>query len=455
MRRSSSRWIALLCCLAVASLASTTAVASASSRVGHLRAPRVVPSAPTSTFTQFSSVSCVYTDLCFAAGTSEKPSGPSQTRALIDELYHPGSWAPPNFYPFPSGSNGTAAFSISCVETGAPNFFCMAVGEALYPNHTTKEYVLQFSGVDHHGVPATVVGPIRSVLTAFQPSNWNPVLDGVFCRFANYCIAVGGDYASPAPNLKPKLAIATVFNGTSWTPSNPPVVAVPGSTGAVLYGVSCVPTLGVNDCFAVGSTYQNGSTLEALTYAHSTTWKTIGNAAAHATTDGGALFGVSCAPATYCVAVGGYHQGAGEYAMGGLWAASQSSWSSMYVASVVPTDAYYGVDCSASGACTAVGVLSGDPWSTNIYPPSSWLSSCPNAWTAPIQPMSASGTNALTGGIPTAHAFPILSANQQLSSVSVDWPGGIGVGVKTHWTQAAPPLTTRCTGTTDPFSIVP
>ena len=421
--------------------------------------PRVVPSAPTSSYTQFASVSCVYADLCFAAGTAERPSGPSMTRALMDYLYQPGSWVPPNFYPFPTGAIGTAAFSISCIETGSSAFFCMEVGEALYANHTTKEYVLHFTGVDHHGSPPTIVGPVRSVLTAFQPSNWNPVLDGVFCRFVNYCIAVGGDYATPAPNLSPKLAIATIFDGTSWIPSNPPVSPITGSTGAVLYGVSCVATLGVNGCMAVGATFHNAKPLEALSYAHSTTWRLISNAAAHASTDGGALFGVSCAPSTpksYCVAVGGYDRvGFGEFAMGALWPLGHTKWNTMYVPPQAPPDAYYGVDCKPSGACTAVGSLNATPLSTDVYPPTNWLSSCPNGQTTPIELMGAGGTNAWTSGIPTGHALPIIISDLQFSAVSVDWPGGIGVGVATHWTSGATPLSTRCTATTNPLALVP
>lgn len=422
--------------------------------------PHTVPPAPSSAYTQFAGVSCVYADLCFAAGTSERPSGPNMTRALLDYLYHPSSWVPPNFYPAPTGAVGTAAFSISCVETGSSKFFCMEVGEALYANHTTKEYVLHFTGTDHHGAPPTIVGPVRSVLTAFQPSNWNPVLDGVFCRFANYCLAVGGDYATPAPNLKPKLAIATVFNGTSWTPANPPTVPVTGSTGAVLYGVSCVGTLGVNGCMAVGATYQNATPLEALAYGHSTVWQHVANAAAHATTDGGALFGVSCAPTTpqpYCVAVGGYHRaGYGEYAMGALWPLGQTTWNAMTVPAQAPPDVYYGVDCATSGACTAVGSLAATTLSTDVYPPTSWLSSCPNGQSTPIEPMGAGGTSAWTTGIPTGHPLALnYQNNEQLSAVSVGWPGGIGVGVATHWTPSGPPLSTRCTAATYPHSLVP
>jgi hypothetical protein len=172
-----------------------------------------------------------------------------------------------------------------------------------------------------------------------QP-RFNGALLGVSCAPAGTCIAAGYDTA----------ALAEAWTGTSWSVQR--VSTPPGATPSELTGVSCASA---SACMAVGSYRADANGDEAiLTEAwNGTSWSiqpTPANPASQ-----GFLTGVSCASATFCVAVGYSFGRFGVSTLAEVW--NGTSWSIQPTVDQPGANQSFllGVSCSSATACTAVG----------------------------------------------------------------------------------------------------
>jgi hypothetical protein len=197
----------------------------------------------------------------------------------------------------------------------------------------------------------------RVMAVPVPPGGTHSAMDGVSCTTATACTAVGR-YTS---NQNIRLTLAERWNGVAWSVQRTPNPAAPPSASpdptapphATLDGVSCASA---TSCTAVGYyLVAHGSAL-LVEHWNGTAWA-IQQARDPRGAYDSALFGVSCAAATACVAVGDYLSLKTDdiLALAEVW--NGSAWT--VEATPKPAGSIvsrlYAVSCTAQAACTAVG----------------------------------------------------------------------------------------------------
>jgi hypothetical protein len=185
--------------------------------------------------------------------------------------------------------------------------------------------------------------PQWTIQQTFDPAGATAAeLAGVSCPSSAACTAVGS-YTQGSGRT---LTLAERWNGIRWVIQPTPDLA--GATAAELAGVSCPSPAA---CTAVGS-YTNGSG-RTLTLAERWTgsrWMIQRTPDPPDVADA-ALYGVSCASVTACVAVGFGDGGTlAERWNGSMWELQSTPNLSGAMSSML-----LGVSCSSTNACTAVG----------------------------------------------------------------------------------------------------
>jgi hypothetical protein len=156
-------------------------------------------------------------------------------------------------------------------------------------------------------------------------------LTGVSCTSATNCTAVGG-YA-PGSQFLP---LIEHWNGTSWKIQSAPLPS--GGQDSVLEGVKCVSA---TFCVAVGNYHNSAGTGVALAeFWNGTRWKSQ-------SAPGLGFLSVACTTTTNCVTTG---QSSAGYSQIEHW--NGASWQAQPTPA---TGVLYGVSCTAKSACTAVG----------------------------------------------------------------------------------------------------
>jgi hypothetical protein len=175
-------------------------------------------------------------------------------------------------------------------------------------------------------------------------------LNSVSCTSSEECIAVGW-FESLVSETETAVPLAEKWNGTAWSAQEPPAPA--GAKESDLYGVSCASS---TECTAVGEF--DDSSNEGVPLAEK--WNgTAWSAQEPPAPTGGkesALYGVSCASSTECTAVGDFYNSANKYVpLAEKW--NGTGWSAQEppAATGAVRSHLYGVSCTSSIACTAVG----------------------------------------------------------------------------------------------------
>jgi hypothetical protein len=191
-------------------------------------------------------------------------------------------------------------------------------------------------------------GTAWSVQTTPNPSGANySLLNGVSCRSANACTAVGG-YQNNSSGIAG--TVVEAWNGTAWsiqTTPNPGRGFLPS-----LGGVSCSSATA---CTAVGDSSQTSNNKTLAEAWNGTAWSV------QTTPNPGrgflpSLGGVSCSSVTACTAVGSYNKS--TFAFGTLAEAwNGAAWSIQTTPnpSGTTSSVLSGVSCNSANACTAVG----------------------------------------------------------------------------------------------------
>jgi hypothetical protein len=147
----------------------------------------------------------------------------------------------------------------------------------------------------------TFDGTSWSITPSPNPPSWYPSLNGVSCTSSTLCVAVGDYDYSDENGYSPNQTLIETFDGTSWsiTPSPNP------SSDAIGYlnldSVSCTSSA---YCIAAGWYYYNGSNDNSQTLI-----QTFDNGSWSITpspnpSSNASLYGVSCTSSAFCVAVG-------------------------------------------------------------------------------------------------------------------------------------------------------
>ena len=173
-------------------------------------------------------------------------------------------------------------------------------------------------------------------------------LDDLSCSGRNACAAVGQHVSRGVGK-----ALVERWNGNSWSAETLPIPA--GMRSAHLYGVSCAAA---DACTAVGTTHPNGYA-GGTTFMYTARWdgrrwltQQMPN---HPGSVSDNTFDVSCAASASCVAVGYY-----SYDMAGDFAALAERWNGTrwdVLATPNPPGGGYltSVACTTVSACVAVG----------------------------------------------------------------------------------------------------
>jgi hypothetical protein len=232
----------------------------------------------------------------------------------------------------PAGSISSYLNGVSCPGTNA----CVAAGAS------------QDAAGDWHTLVERWNGATWSVVETPDPAGHQGMyLVGVSCISATWCAAVGG-YQDSSGRYR---SLTEIWNGLTWLTTSTTDVAA--AAGSELIGVSCTT---VAACVAVGD-YIDGSD---NVFAAAQTWNGRGWVATEVAnpsgTDYASFASVSCTSATSCTAVGRYHDVWGgrvplAEAMNG------KRWSVQSVPNPTGSDGYelWGVSCATAARCTAVG----------------------------------------------------------------------------------------------------
>ena len=293
-------------------------------------------------------------------------------------------------------------------------------------------------------------------------------LTSVSCATATSCTAIGTDGNG--------LAVALTGNPATWTDSNAHEIALDSTYGNYpnFASISCVSAV---QCTAAGS---DGNSEPFILTGNPATW-TQSNAReislGSSYGSNGYLYSVSCSSSTACDAVGLDANSLPFIVTGNptSWSGDPSTWSSSQgnIAEVAIPSSYgsipnlYGVSCSTSMTCTAVGdstnygfsVLISAPNAQVTLPsslsqltvgtPSSSTADLTQGFTIPFSANATSGTlsvpaNALVAGV-TVSVYPVLSSTgvslpsgeSYVASAVVLWGGSA--------TTSASPLTLTLT----------
>lgn len=273
---------------------------------------------------RLNAVSCSGSSSCVAVGSS----GSGLTVSTVALQWNGSKWAsirPQN----PAGSPYSELLGVSCTGTT-----CMAVGDSYPTGFATESSLAEQwkSGA-------------WTILSSPDPGTYDNQLNGVSCKSASDCTAVGQfDYSGSY--LGRPLAVA--WNGTGMTAET-----VPEATGvhiSSLHGVSC-PTSSA--CVAGGTNQLTNSLGEQQVFVAAlsgTTWSSPASPSPLGS-ESAELAGISCGAATSCETVGFATNGTtgellAEHLSGTTWTIQSTSSLRDFVG--------YGVGCFGS-ICLAVG----------------------------------------------------------------------------------------------------
>ncbi len=204
---------------------------------------------------------------------------------------------------------------------------------------------------------AQVVSPVPGA-AASSPAAWSVsatpdtsatltnVLNADTCVSGGDCVAVGNSTTSTGVAQ----TLVESWNGTAWSKVSSPDTSP--TLADTLYGVSCAAA---SSCMAVGSATSTTGYLQTLAERwNGTTWAIVSTPDT-STVFPNSLSGVSCSSTTSCVAVGSAATSTGSVTVVETW--NGSSWTLTPSPEVAGTaaDSLAAVSCPTTASCTAVG----------------------------------------------------------------------------------------------------
>ena len=262
---------------------------------------------------------------CPSGGTLSGSSC-SYNQTLIEQ-WNGTSWS---IVPSPNTSTTQTnyLYGVSCTSATA----CMAVG--YYSTGTYDQTLIE----QWNGTSWSIV---TSPNTSTTQKNW---LQGVSCTSATACMAVGS-YNTGSYNQ----TLIEQWNGTSWS-----IVTSPNASTTqdnTLFGVSCTSA---SSCTAVGA-YNSGTYNQTLIEQWNGTSWSIVTSPNTSTTLSNDLYGVSCTSTTFCMAAGFYFTGSYWQTLIEQWNGTTWSIVTSPNTSTTLSNDLYGVSCTSTTACMAVG----------------------------------------------------------------------------------------------------
>jgi hypothetical protein len=334
-----------------------------------------VPNPASTVWGELNGIWCLSAKACVAVGDYQG----SLTQSTLAESWNGATWS---IKPTPNvpGEPGNALSAVSCRSARQ----CLAVGDYTTSTDDTGPLALAWNGrawsvektprpagardsyLDGAACPsasvclavgaATAGGTDRTLAERWNGRTWSvkpaPLpsgtgrseLNGIWCRSARPCVAVGDDSAGITTRT-----LAQTWSGSAWSLTRTPDQEEPQASQ--LNAVSCTAP---DRCVAVGD-YTNASGSRPLTELWNGQAWSIAAAPSPAGTQAASLAAVSCAAAASCVAVGTSFNGTVNVTLAEAW--NGTHWSVAPTPNVADAQASIlsAVSCPAAGHCTAVG----------------------------------------------------------------------------------------------------
>ena len=345
---------------------------------------------------ELTGVACPATNNCFAVGYSAILF---QAQHGLIEHWNGTAWSIV-LNPAPSDGAQTYLAGITCASTKD----CVAVGSAT--SFSDRPFVEHWSGRTWAIVPS----PAPAVANGAD-------LNAVSCHAPDDCVAVGAYSAGSDPNST-QHALIERWNGTTWSVDTAPLPA--GTVQSELWSVTCpaaqsCTAAGIGTGPLAGTAPQGAPLVESW---NGTGWSAA-TAAHHAGASAAALLGITCVPATSCVAVGAFVAAATgaqntlvEQRTGSTWAVRAS-----------PTrpgprvGTLAAIACAASTSCFAAGASESGPLVEH------WNGS---TWTISPNPAQPAGSQTSLNGISCPSASSCFAVGGSFDGLS-------GNPVVEHW----------------------
>jgi hypothetical protein len=344
-------------------------------------------------------ISCASTTSCFAVGTDQL----SSTRPTFIDQWNGSAWsvvASPN--PVQAGLAGVTCFSAPvCVAVGfgsgrplIERWNGSAWSSDSAPGTGDLSAVACASAAQCFAVGETTGGV--GLIERWDATAWtvmahpnagvaNGILNAVACASATTCFAVGAYRSS---NAGGNVTLIEHGPGTSWAITPSP--NGPGSVDSQLFGVACATA---TSCFAVGSQRAQGHpTRNLVEHYNGKTWAVV--SVPHPGSSGGDLTAVSCPSATSCFAAGRVFGGVNKTLVM-HWNGTNWSVQTTPNKSTDGDNELHGISCGSPTSCVAVGVWLPGSLETASTLTERWNGS---TWTIVPSPNSPAGDwNVLSG----------------------------------------------------------
>lgn len=253
------------------------------------------------------------------------------------------------------------------------------------------------------------------------------VLDGVSCAAPDSCIAVGSD-SSDYVGVATSRSLAESWNGRSWTR-----IMLPNPAGGYGYELSSASCTSAENCVLTGVYTLDGSGriaafAEVLSGGK---WRVYKLPGVVSSSYNSVIDQVACMSAASCVAVGSYGNAASpdgspaNAAVAEFW--NGKKWSEVRLAPPAGSDGawLYGVACTRSGTCVAVGgrrLANG-----KVTPLAETWTAAKDLWRAAFP--SAAGSDPVLEGVSCVSAASCLAvgggdqATAKTSPFALSWNG--------------------------------
>ncbi len=263
-------------------------------------------------------------------------------------------------------------------------------------------------------------------------------LEDVSCTSSTTCTAVGV-FTDGLLGEGEEVPLAESLSGTTWSVQQPPRPREASAVSDRLEGVSCTSS---KACVAVGHYYSKSAKYVALAESwNGTAWSLL-EPKIPTEAKGSELYGVSCTSSTACTAVGRFKNSAGVLVpLAESWNGTTWSVQEPPIPAGAKQSELLSVSCSASNACTGVGVLynSSEKWLllAERWNGTEWSRQEPPLPTGATKYNGLTGVSCTSAAACTAVGYFGNSAGKEVP-LAESWNG-------TAWSAEQPPVPTGVT----------
>jgi hypothetical protein len=253
------------------------------------------------------------------------------------------------------------------------------------------------------------------------PGGESTSLSGVSCKSATACVAVGA-YTKNTTSGPTSAPLAETWNGKKWTEARPPVPA--GTDIAALDSVSCTSAA---SCIATGLVITSTVSAALIESWNGRNWSRMKSAALPATTLG-ELISVSCPAAKSCAAVGYASSPKGLGSLAETWNGKAWTLTTVHWPKGTSNELLTGVSCATGNRCVAVGTIDSNLNSNSNTGKAGAAAWNGKAWTVTSVPAPPKGKASLLNDVTCRSGSNCVAVGQAGPAGSTN-----GTGLSAFW----------------------